>query len=611
MHDITDTNLVESISSTLKRGKSVRRNLSLNSKLVIDQSLPYLCVYRFLEKPDPYISSLLKAQGAYLIAKADLNVSELLKAIIQIAIKDFKSFMIIEIWNDKVLTGETTIRLLHPAEKISATIKAFEKGFNEFKKFLPRTRVLLDDTKQRHPENLPPLIELDELKKTGTLLIGIAINALFRDEKSKNYYPLFFRKIRRKFAEVIKMAAFEFVRVQSDNKFEHYLMLGKTRLNNLVRSADKRIALVSEKMDFILRVTPVNAVVAWDDFQKNNFSKLPHFTYRLISLDPEIEKRKLYNIPIENIEHPTLAFLLRDKRMELEKQLIMLEERGTKKFLHTSQSIYGDIGEEVKNAALSILNDNVPNEQSESNTANAVDFARAANSELDKYREHFPQLELRVKVKDDVNGLLVSASELSIGKDLTISQQRVDPLIQHEVGTHILTYCNGYAQPLQLMCAGFAGYEQLQEGLAVLAEFFVSGLNINRLKLLAARVIAVDALISGADFIETYNMLFTNYGFTEKTSFNIAMRVHRGGGFTKDAIYLKGLMQVLNFIKDGGDIMHLYGGKFALEHLPLIEELMHLKILRKPFLPAYLSTDMAKEKIKRIQKGIQLNELTS
>ena len=609
MYEITDSNLVGSISSTLKRGKSIRRNLPLNSKLVIDQKLPYICVYRFTDQPDPYTSSLLKTQGAYLIANAELDICDLLKSIIEISTKDFKSFMIIEIWNEEVLTGGTSIRLLYPAEKIPSTIETFEKGFNEFKKFLPRLQVVMEDTKERHPEHLQALIELDELKKSGTLLIGIAIKALFRDEEGTSYYPLFFRKIRRKFAEVIKMAAFEFVRVQSDNKFEHYLMLGKTRLDNLVRSADTRISAISEKMDFILRVTPVNATAAWENFQKDNFSKSPHFTYRLISIDPEIEKRKLFNIPIENIEHPTLAFLLRDKRMELEKQLIMLEERGTKKFLHTSQSVYGDIDQHVKTSAISLLTDDIPNEQSEYDTINAVDFARAANDELQKYREQFPHLDLRVKVKDNVSGLIVTASELSVGKDLTISEERMEALIQHEVGTHILTYCNGRAQPLKLMYAGFAGYEQLQEGIAVLAEFFVGGLNINRLKLLAARVVAVDALINGADFIETYNMLCNDYGFSGKTSFNITMRVHRGGGYTKDAVYLKGLMQVLNFIQQGGDIMHLYGGKFALEHLPLIEELMHLNILKKPVLPSYLSTGEAKEKISRIKAGIELKEL--
>lgn len=606
-----DSKMIENIRNTLIRGKSIRRNLPKNSKLVIDQNLPYLCVYRFKEKADPYLASLLKTQGAYLIVNSEVDVCDLLKMLIEFSITEFKSYMLIEIWNEEAPMEGTTIRLLYPAGKVSATIEAFEKGFREFRKTLPALGIILDDTRQRHPQNLPPLIELHELKKTGTLLIGIAIQALFTDKESNNIYPLFFRKIRIKFAEVVKMAAFEFVRVQSDNKFEHYLMLGKTQMDNLVRSADKRIAEISEKMDFILRVTPVNTTIAWENFKKNNFSKPPHFTYRLISLDPEIEKRKLFDIPIENIEHPTLAFLLRDKRMELEKQLIMLEERGTKRFLHTSQSIYGPIEQELKNAALALLNDAIPNEQNELAVVNAVEFARAANTELEKYRGHFPQLALQIKIKGNVSGLIVSGPELSIGKDLSISKERVEALIQHEVGTHMLTYCNGHVQPLKLMYAGFAGYEQLQEGMAVLAEFFVNGLNINRLKLLAARVMAVDALIDGADFIETYNLLCNEFGFSGKTAFNIAMRVHRGGGYTKDAIYLTGLIQVLGFIEDGGDITNLYGGKFALAHLPLVEELLHLRILKKPFLPGWFSSRETAKKLKRIRKGIQLKELVT
>ena len=106
-------------------------------------------------------------------------------------------------------------------------------------------------------------------------------------------------------------------------------------------------------------------------------------------------------------------------------------------------------------------------------------------------------------------------------------------------------------------------------------------------------------------------MLSRDYGFSGNTSFKITMRVHRGGGYTKDAIYLKGLIQLLNFIKAGGDITYLYGGKFALEHLPLIEELMHLKILKKPYLPPYLSGEKAKAKLGRLKKGVQLRELVN
>lgn len=389
--------LVKSIGLSFKNGKSIRRNLPMGSKLVIDQKLPYICVYRFSQTPDPYISSLLKTQGAWLIANCELDVSSLLRQLIDVATQDFKSYLIVEIWSNANAQGRKNIQIWHPGDKISTTIDALEKGFYEFNDLLPGIEISRVDSNQRHPETLEPLIPLDELKKTGTLLVGLAIPPLFSDAESRQEYPLFFHRVRRQFAKVIKLAAYEFVRVQSDNKFEHYLMLGKTRLDNLVRSADRRISEISERMDFILRVTPVNSTEEWIRFRENKFSKIPAFSYRLISIDPEIEKRKLFSIPIENIEHPTLAFLLRDKRMELEKQLIMLEERGTPEFMHTSQSIFGEVDEHIKSVAISLLNDQLPNEQAESNMVNAVDFARAAEAELDRYRPYFPQIPLTVK----------------------------------------------------------------------------------------------------------------------------------------------------------------------------------------------------------------------
>jgi len=606
-----DPLFIKSIGTSFKNGKSIRRMLPLNGKLVIDQKLPYICVYRFIGSEDYHLSSLLKTQGAYLIIDSELDVSSLLRELIDHAIKDFKSYMIVEIWNNDIRSENRNFEIRYPAEKIAATIQALENGFKAFNSLLPGVGVELNDTRLRHPETLEPLISLDELKKTGTLILGIGIPPIFIDRETHQEYPLFFRLVRRKFAAVIKIAAYEFVRVQSDNKFEHYLMLGKTRLDNLVRSADARISAISEKMDFISRVTPVNTNEEWQKFQKKKFNYSPNFSYRLISLDPEIEKRKLFNIPMENIEHPTLAFLLRSKRMEVEKQLIMLEERGTKEFLHTSLSIFGELDEDLKKTAINLLNNELPNEQPETDLVNAVEFTRAADAELEIYRRKFPRLILTVKIKDNVNGLIVSGPELLVSKHLSISRARMNALIQHEIGTHILTYCNGREQPLGLMYAGFAGYEQTQEGIAVLSEYLVGGLDFNRLKLLAARVMAVDALISGADFIETFNILHRNYGFQSHTAFTVSMRVHRGGGYTKDAIYLKGLIELLEFIKKGGNIFTLYSGKFALEHMPLIEELTHLRIIKKPVLPAYLESPEALRKLNLIRNGLELTDLVN
>ncbi len=65
--------------------------------------------------------------------------------------------------------------------------------------------------------------------------------------------------------------------------------------------------------------------------------------------------RRLYNIPIEQIEDPTLALLFRDKREELAKMLGMLRDRGTGKFVYSSMQVYGGVEDAVLEIAHSLL----------------------------------------------------------------------------------------------------------------------------------------------------------------------------------------------------------------------------------------------------------------
>ena len=46
-------------------------------------------------------------------------------------------------------------------------------------------------------------------------------------------------------------------------------------------------------------------------------------------------------------------------------------------------------------------------------------------------------------------------------------------LLHHEVGTHLVTHVNGTHQPIKVLGVGLAGYDETQEGLAVLAEYLV------------------------------------------------------------------------------------------------------------------------------------------
>ena len=63
--------------------------------------------------------------------------------------------------------------------------------------------------------------------------------------------------------------------------------------------------------------------------------------------------------------------------------------------------------------------------------------------------------------------------------------------------------------------------------MAVLAEFLVGGLDAARLRLLAGRVLAVDGMVGGAGFIETFRLLRHDQGFAARAAFVMAMRIAR------------------------------------------------------------------------------------
>ena len=54
---------------------------------------------------------------------------------------------------------------------------------------------------------------------------------------------------------------------------------------------------------------------------------------------------------------------------------------------------------------------------------------------------------------------MVSKGNLLIGDRISVPSARVDALLQHEIGTHVLTYFNGRCQPLRILYDGMAGYD--------------------------------------------------------------------------------------------------------------------------------------------------------
>jgi uncharacterized protein (TIGR02421 family) len=183
-------------------------------------------------------------------------------------------------------------------------------------------------------------------------------------------------------------------------------------------------------------------------------------------------------------------------------------------------------------------------------------------------------------------------------------------LLQHEVGTHVLTYYNGKNQPVQLLCSGVPGYEELQEGIAVLAEYLTGGLSVPRLQTLAARVLAVDSMIRDQDFVKTFELLTDAYRLPPEKAFNMTVRVYRGGGFAKDAVYLKGLIGVIRYLQEGNPLGPLLVGKIQQRYIPVVNELIARKILKPAEIkPRYLHDESAQNRLAGLKSIKKITDL--
>ncbi len=150
-------------------------------------------------------------------------------------------------------------------------------------------------------------------------------------------------------------------------------------------------------------------------------------------------------------------------------------------------------------------------------------------------------------------------------------------LLVHEAFVHTLTGINGREQPLlQSMARSAPRTTATQEGLATFAELISGSMDIERMKRISLRIVAIDMAINGADLVQVFRF-FLDAGQTPEDSFSSTQRVFRGaplgGGaaFTKDTVYLHGLLSVHTFFRwclrhrKLSVARQLFAGKLALE----------------------------------------------
>lgn len=617
--------LVRAVRKRLSEGKQVRRTLPVWGRLAIDRPLPFLCVYRRpVRKHDAGTYRLVTSEAAYLTSSARRDqregVGRLASAVVETLADQFGGFLILELWAGEPsgepseadgrnggTPGRPRFRVFTPREHgHEALSDVFEEALRAVRIGSLEATVTVTESPRRWPRTLPPLIPLEEAERLGCVLYGLEVAPIFRDPEGGSLYPRVTSELRRSLSVALRRSFYDFTRSSTSEVPPHFDTLGRRAVVKAVWEVDEILATVSDTYELLLQLTPTNTQQAWLRFKRDRFGRVPALHYRPLLLDPVVLKRRLFRTPVERVEDPALGFVYRQKLYEVDRQITMLQDRNTPRLLHESIQLFGGVEDDLHRLALELL-ERIPPRSREAKSGIHVDaetFAKRAREELGLLRAQRRDVKTRVMVRPDVTGLLVSKGNLLVSAHSRIPASRVEALIQHEVGTHVLTYHNGRAQKLRLLSVGFTGYDALQEGLAVLAEYLVGGLSRPRLRLLAGRVAAVRCLLEGADFVETFRELRNGHGFSSRTAFTVTVRVYRSGGLTKDAVYLRGLRQILDYLREGGELEPLFVGKIAVEHVPIIRELTWRGVLaRPPLFPSYLQKPEAQARLAQLRGG--------
>jgi uncharacterized protein (TIGR02421 family) len=373
------------------------------------------------------------------------------------------------------------------------------------------------------------------------------------------------------------------------------------------RLIDRELARISELHRFLVALTPTNTTQAREEYLSDPSSP-PRFQYRELGDLPDLVRDAAVAVDVAGASDPSIRHLFEQKRDELKLQAEMLKARETDEFLPMSIELFGSVRPRLLETAEHILESLPPTRTATRGCLDAASVAASMRKALDRYRsEDTPPV--AVVVRDDIAGVMVSNGDVLIGDGVSVAPARLDGLVAHEIDTHVLTYLNGARQPLKLMAAGLAGYEETQEGLALISEVVVEGLTRSRLRQLAARVVAVHRRIQDAEFREVHEEL-VELGFSPSGAFGIAMRVFRSGGLTKDAGYLRALQALAEHLAQDGELDTLWMGKIALADLPLVDELRDRGLLLPPArLPTFLTGGEARRRVAEFATSVGIHEL--
>ena len=422
------------------------------------------------------------------------------------------------------------------------------------------------------------------------LVLPTAVRKVYMDERSGHVYPAVVRSLRRDLGRAMARVATTFARARTSWRPAHSSAMRAGAISEVALKVDGALTEVSRQLRLLRYVNPVNAEQERQRFVAAKGDYSPRFRYRPLEFDPAELKRKLYQVRVEEIDDPELERLYAAKRRELDSKVDLLAERGTSDFLLTSLKLYGrPEGTTLKEAETLLALEAVP----EPRDVTAAQVRERLDKEVALYAERDPTFRCRVHVKPGLASRAITLERrVELRAESSFSARLAEGLAAHEVGVHALTTHNGGLQPLEILRYGLPGSRKTQEGLAVFAEYRAGALTPSRLKTLGLRTKLVGHLVEGASFVDAVRAAQRVHALDLDDAYELVFRVFRGGGLTKDGVYLSGFLEVVRYWLAGKDLAVLVAGKVSLESAPIVRDLILRGVLRPPkLLPRFLDDE--------------------
>lgn len=601
--------LAERVRGALGKGESLRCDLGRGARLHIDRPLPFLVIHR-LTRTALAARSVASANASYLLFRNQGVARATIADVAASMTESFGAFLLVEIVELETDCLAEDAASLPPFE---VELAASEDEPAQAALAAVASAIQAVDVRFRLPQiTTRPIAR----KKARAPLVArlsdhpalhIAFAPIYRAPDGKSVYPDLFERVVANMVDAVLQGVAAFARQTGAMKPASHRALGRRVFIETVERADRSLDDVARSFDFLLSVTPINAGPAFEQFAESGYKRVPRFLYRPLSVDVDRQKRALYSIDFDRFEDPVLSRLYEERRLELDLQLSMIASRETPRFRELGRALYGPVEPALLDAAMDILaRCRGGRGRPDGASVGSVAIGRRAEAMIAAYATDDRGFDAQIELREDLpSGMMVTGPRLLIAKGMSVPRHRVEALLSHEIGVHLLTYFNGSAQGLRLFRSGLAGYEGLQEGLAVLAEYLVGGMTPLRLRLIAARVVACAMMLDGAGFRETFSAMVKEYGFSDGTAFTLTLRVYRGGGFVKDAVYLRGLLEILAHLEDGGSLDQFWTGKIAASHFPVIQELESRGLLKPArVLPRFLSASGAPGRLDKARAGL-------